>query len=655
MKPSARFFEGQKPPQIHIESMDNLDWYAEMKRRSFEGYSYGGTTFTGDQWWFYNHYPMMVSKLDKKGNPTDEFSMNYPFYSQDDDYLFKQMEEARQAKLDIFLFTGRGYGKTYLVTSVGAKLFYLRQESHGIISASGDDHADATWKKFRDSISGVNKLHPTWRLDLLTDNGKEIQSGEDVFEDNKWDTLKYSLMEKIVYDKKEGKTKGRRLDYQHLEEIGDWGGAATLKECIAASIGSWYVGSIKKARVFYTGTGGTVLSAEAKEICYNPDAYNLYKVKTWNERGTGIVIPAFKKYGGFWEKTGISDEVGAKADLDAKRALKKSDPDPTAYNKFIQEYPYNIDEMFTQSGANRFDQKILTTQHEMLENDIANRKGSYCNLHWRYEAGKKVGVDIEYINSGNVWLLEEPEKNAEGNVYPYLYVGGYDGIDVGKEDTSSGLGSQGSICIKKRLLSTNKTNNIYVCHHVDRPTVIDDLFDTCYKIMFLFQASVNIEDTKRGIVGHLKREKALRFLMKRPRLTMSDPNAEKETKLTGTTAIPKNFEYGENFLAKYIREFGRSLYYRPAVVDLRDFRMINRTAHDITVSMMMCEIGDDELMDRQVMVEKVAVVEPEYGYYTDKRTGRKKFGPLPKKTSEFNFKDKVSQLDFVNMMNNSEQ
>ncbi len=647
-RPVAKLFEARTPPVLPLTSQDNIDWYNEHIERCFDGYSFRGDRMTADQYWFYNFQPMSVALFDKQGKATGEFDISWPFWSQEDDYLFKQIEEAKADGKDTLLMTGRGYGKTYIVLSIGSKIFYLVDNSHGVISASGDDHATETWNKFRDGISAVNGMHPTLAKSLLIDNTQLIESGYERLFPIK-EIVVDARMEKKIYDKKPGKTKGRRLNFQHFEEIGDWGGAATLKECVAASEGSWKVGSIKKARVFYTGTGGTILSDQAKEIFYNPKTYNLYTVKNWSERGTAIMIPAFKKYGGYWEKTGISDEVGAEADIDRIREEKKQDPDPLSYNKFVQEYPKNPTEMFTRIGGNRFPREQLAKNLALLEQFPELRKGRFCNLHWRRKDGKIVGVDIEYNATGKTWLLEEPFLNGDGIAWPRLYVSGYDGIDVGSDEAMTNTGSQGSMCVKKRLLPGAGLSNVYVCFHVDRPAQVDELYEECAKIMWLFnlQRAVNIEDSKRGIVGFLKTRGWLDFLMKRPRLTLTDPTSDKESKLIGTTPTPKNFQYGEEFLIQHFKAYGDQECYIPGLRDAIDFSMDNRTIHDITVSRFMCELADDEFMDKMPVKPKVQENNDVYGYYTDGE-GKKRYGKIVKKIeSQFGFQSNEHQGDYL--------
>jgi hypothetical protein len=658
------FFEGRTPPNVPIESLDNIDWYNEQIAYCFEGREKGGTRITGDHYWFLNMWPIQRVIQDKYGNATNKFEFNYPLWCQDDDYVFKQIEEAQCGPGDkkaIFLFTGRGWGKSYLVVSIGGKIYYLTPRSHSVISASQSDHADETFTKMRECMDGVELLHPTLAHKRLYDSNDYIESGEELTIDGEKRRTGYrSKIEKVLYDKKPGKTKGKRLDFQQWEEAGDFGGAAPLRECIAASEGSWKVGSIYRCRVFYTGTGGTVKSAEARELFENPEAFNIYPVVEWENRKTGIVIPAYRKYGGFYEKDGISDIEGAKAHLMKIREEKKSDP--VAYRKFIQEFPFDPNELFQLSGTNNFDQEKLATQYVKIVNDPNYKLGKTGNLHWIINNGKITGVRWEDHKDGKMWKLEDPEKDASGSIYNNLYVGGYDGIDLGTEDTSTGKGSEGALAIKKRFLSGTKSNNVYVFYYHERPKDINEFYENVLKACWYWNlsgknedgditGSLNIEYSKIGIVGFFKSwgKGEMRWLMKRPRLSLSDPTSDKEsTKLIGTLPTVKNFENGELFLARYIRDYSEHLFYLPAINQLKDFSQQNRGKFDIAIAMEMAEFADDEYSERLVVKTKKPVTASNCGYYEDEN-GIMRFGELPNKNHEqMRFSVNEPMPDFIN-------
>ena len=648
------FFEGRTPPPVELASLESIEWHNEMIRRSFEGYSHGGHRITGDHWFFMNHFPMQRVIM-RNGKATRDFTFDMPFWSQEDDWVFKQFEEANQAGKAIFLFTGRGFGKTYMVASIPVKLYLFKMQSKSLITGSMDEHASETFDKVTEAVNGIDKLFPGFRLKRLVDTPKLIKAGEVVYSTTpngqriKDTNRTGGEIKKIIYDKKPGKSKGKRIDFQQFEEAGDWTGAASLRECIGASEGSWKVGGIVRCRVFYTGTGGTIKSLEAKELFYNPDAFDIYPVTHWNERKTGIVIPAYKKYGGTWETDGISDTIEATKQLEKIRADKK--PDPIAYRKHIQEYPFTPEELFTVMGGNNFDQDKLAEQYIRIKNNIDQQKGEFGDLYWKRKNGKIVGVEWRAEPNGPMWMLEPPEVMTDGEVYPNLYVAGYDGIDLGEQDTASGKGSQGAIAVKKRLLSTLKTNNTYVFFYHARPSDVDILYEGCLKISWFYNLLINIEDSKRGIVGYFKVKNQFHRFMKRPRLTLSDPTAGvNKTTLIGVTPVAKNFEYGETFLARYIKDFCENMYYIPAIEQARDFSMEWRGSFDIIMAMFMAELGDDELMDKMIIPPKPEHTSHEMGYYTDAK-GIKVWGKIPKKEEhidQFNFGKNAIGYDVIN-------
>lgn len=608
---NPKFLEGQTPPPVDINSMENIDWYNEQIDRCFEGFSYRGTRITGDYYWYLNFFPIVALKLDKYGNPTNQPDFFYPYVSQQDDYLFKQIEEADQANMNTLLVTARGYGKTFGMISIPAKYYYLKRLSDNILSSSQDEHIAKSFNMLKLSMEELERRHPTLRQKRLYDNDEAIEAGEEIIENGEKKKVgSRSQIRKIVFDRKAGKTRGSRPTTHLYEEIGAWNGAAKLKDCYNASVGSYKRGSIWTCRVFFIGTGGEMKSGgseDAKSMFWDPEAYNIYPVREWHNRPSGIFIPAYKKYSGFWEQTGISREEEAKAHLEMEREKKKSDK--KAYEQFKQEYPFDPDEAFMLNGSNNFDQEKIIDQILNINHKPEFNRGVMGYLHWKYESGQIVGTEFEPNPDGNIWMLEPPEKNKKGELYNNLYVAGYDGIDVGQEDTASGKGSRGALCVKKRMLSSGKLHNAYVCFLVERPKDINDYYEDCRKVSWHYNAKINIEDTKRGIVGHFVRHHEFSRFYKRPKLTLSDPEKGKST-LIGVTNAPKNYEYGELFLSKFIKSYIENLFYLPALEELRDFRMDMRTKFDIVVAMMMAELADEDMIDQQIYVESDFDVPP---------------------------------------------
>lgn len=655
---SSKFLEGQTPPPIDINSLENIDWYNEQIDRCFNGYSYKGSRITGDYYWYLNFFPIVALKLDKYGNPTNHPDYFFPYVSQEDDYLFKQIEEADNERMNTLLITARAYGKTFSMISIPAKYYFLQRNSDNILSSSQDDHVSKSYRMLKLSIDELEKRHPTLRQKRLYDNDDILESGEEIIEKGEKKKVgNRSQIRKIVFDRKAGKTRGSRPTTHLYEEIGAWSGAAKLRDCYNASVGSYKRGSIWTSRVFFIGTGGEMKSGgseDAKEMFWNPEAFNIYPVKQWHERKSGIFIPAHHKYSGFWEKTGISQKEEAKEHLLAERERLKGDK--KSFEQFTQEYPFDPDEAFMLNGSNNFDQARITEQLLNIAHKPEYKRGKMGKMSWRYLNGEIISSEFTPDENGNVWMLEPPEKNKLGELYQNLYIAGYDGIDVGQEDTQSGKGSRGAFTVKKRMLSSTKTNNIYVCFLVERPDDINEFYETCRMLSWYFNCKINIEDTKRGIVGHFIRHNEYNRFLKRPKITLSDPENGKST-LIGVTAVTKNFEYGELFMSKYIKAFCENIFYLPALEDLRDFRMDLRTKFDIAIAMFMTEIADEELMKLEVYCDSDQAMVPvtTIGFYYDEY-GNPHYGKIPQPYDDlFPEPTNNGSLLYVDMVNNSSE
>lgn len=660
-----QMLEGRITPQdrgLHPESQDSIDWWNEQLRRSYEGYEYGGHRVTGDFYWYTNFFP--IQRLVQKGNANSGTVWDLPWPSQEDDWLCKQFEEAEQDNKFVMFFTARGYGKTFLVISVGGKLYFTRPNSHSVFSASSENHIKETYNnKMLNCIDEMNKRYSgTLSKNTFKRDDTDIESGiEHINEKGEKVNIGFkSRCERIIYGPREGATKGRRPDFQLFEEVGDWSGAAKLKECNAASRGAFMRGSLKTCRVFYIGTGGQMAaggSRHARDMFNNPDAFNIYPIQEWKGKKTAIFISSDRKREGFWEKTGVSDRAGAKADIEKMREQAKSDP--LTYFRLLQEYPLNPDECFLVQGANIFPQHIIA--HQLVQSDEGlgpkTKEGKPLpergRLEWNYESATSnriVGVRFVADPNGKIKIVEHPQLDSVGMPYRNLYVGGYDGIDIGASDSESGKGSAGSIHIKKRFLNAQSTHNLYVAEYCDRPDDVEENYENCLKLSWYYGCEINIEFTRVGIVNYFRaRGQAFRF-MKRPTITSGDTEYGVEKKnhnLIGTPMTEKIRVYGEQALARYMKEFGAQFWFYEALEEMRDYTPEEKGLYDRIVSLIMCEIADDEIMMLSVKETRSEEQIQHFGWYTD-AAGNRVYGVKPGQQGEelFTVRDVDGHLAF---------
>ena len=652
-------------------SPDNLAFYDE---HAF-GYGQEGRTLlsqgqqyrmTADHYWFLNFCPIKLN-LPGKNQP----GYGFPLWCQGDDYVFKQLEEAQQAQMPVMLFTGRGYGKTVIALSLTHKQYFLVDRSHCVISASQDAHANSAWQVFKDGVDGTEELHPTLRQKRLKDDQSFLRAGEKIYEGDVEKTVgSLAQAEKIIYANNPGKTKSRRLDGQHFEEAGDWLGAP-LDECVAASEGTWRIGGIWKPKfIIFTGTGGTIRSRQAKEMFMDPLTYGIYPVTQHDGRKTGIFMPTYSKYGGFYEQTGpvkiverelsgmptgktyeaglvtlsgVCDEAGAKAELELQRERRKGNA--KILDKFTQEYPFTVDECFRQSGASVFQRHLLSLQKTELtvlqkyEAPVGGHAPERGDLIWlRNQTGRKTGVRFVRSTTGKILIWEHPPMNERGELTQMrnAYIGGLDSIDQSKEDSIGKDGSKLCLLIKKRQGSIQEIGNVYVCAYADRPEGnVEEAYDNVLKVLTYYNCRVNIEYTKLLIVPYFKQHKEYWRFIQRPKVAQSDKNhGSQNTTLIGTQMSEPIRIYGTGKIKQYIEQSWMQLYFVELIDQLLEYTVENKTKFDWVIAMMLCEIADEDMAE--LIPEKVKAVETVklYGYYTDPYTGYQKYGELPGQGAE---------------------
>lgn len=632
-----KFFAGRKPPEEGLESPAMQEFYAEHIDRALNGYSHGGHQMTGDHYWYLNFWPIRLNLPDPNGGPLPIESLDYPLWSQADDYVFKQIEEARLEGLMTMLFTGRGFGKTYGISSINGKGYVLNELWKGVFSAAVDKHVNNTWDYFQESLTEMEERHPFLRRNRLLNSQSMIKAGTITYPGGMQKIKQAGQVEKILYDKEPGKTRGRRLNFQLFEEAGDWTCPASLKECILASLGSWRVGKILKVRAFIIGTGGSVKSKQAEELFYNPDAFSIYPVRTWENRKTGIFMPAMEKLGGFYEKTGgIPQREEAEKWLDEER--EKLAGDPQAQKRFIQEFPKTPREAFEQSGAAWFNRTILASQltELLVKNPQAQAKRGHLV---RYEEGSTKRIRFVEDPEGPFWIGEQPPCDPETGKPVSMrnaYIAGLDSIDQSKLDSASPDGSKLACLVKKRQGSVTQTGNCYVAAYVARPDgPVEIAYDNVLKLLEWYDCDVNLEYSKISIVPFFRSKGAYHRFIKRPKNFLSDKEKEKfNTELIGTPMNDWVKNYGINKIRSYVEQCGNLITMVPLLEQLIEYQPEFQTEFDWVVAMMLAEIADEDMAD--LLPEVVAPPKPwrKFGYYTDPATGRKKRGVIPNREAK---------------------
>jgi hypothetical protein len=558
---------------------------------------------------------------------------------------------------------------SFIIDSIVDRAYRLFPNSHCIVSSTNEEMTNEAWRKVDECMEAVEKLHRTLKHKRIDGGNSDslIQSGETIIlSDGTSESRGYlSKIEKVLYGIRPGKTRGKRPDWQHIEEFAAFPPShqkGSLKRCIAESRGSWWVGgSVKKCTVLYTGTGGSVENDEAEDIFLNPTAYTIEPTYDW-DKTCGIFIPTHLKRSGTWEETGCPDIQTASDEVDVERQAAMSDPE--GYTSLIQEFPKTLKEVFMRRGSNIFNQNKLAeqrvrlsgTQADLITEGIPIPERGFLDWIKEEHTHKILGVKWNPSNMGDFDILEHPHwvttlnENERGVKLKDLYVAGCDSIDQGNKDsahaTDSLKGSELAILVKKRILDGSYfsgTSNRYVAKYRKRSDDVRDDHDNALKLAIYYNAPVNIEYTKIGIVSHFRARGYYDLLMKRPTIARGDADPNKISNLIGTQASTPMIDHMDNKTKEYIDDNYDQMFFTDQLEQCQNYNREDRTKFDLVIAMGLCELADEDKLGSLV---KPKLKEEDsfqaFGYFTDPTTGYKKFGVLP--SQNLNTDSKESML-----------
>ena len=244
--------------------------------------------------------------------------------------------------------------------------------------------------------------------------------------------------------------------------------------------------------------------------------------------------------------------------------------------------------------------------------------------------------------NGNIEIIEHPYRGKDGKTkFNDLYVAGIDSVDQGQLDsTTSKNRSSLAMLVKKRMVDGeyfSQTSNIYVAKYIGRSLDVRDDYEESLKLALYYNAKVNIEYTRIGIIHYYREKKQWKLFMKRPAIARSNAGSAdleyikrlREQTLIGTTTTPVVIDHQDGKIKEYTRDFCHQIYFTDLLEQLRDYQREDRTKYDLVVAMGLCEIADEDLMSIPAKESNLPSKElKKFGYYIDHR-GVKRFGELP--------------------------
>lgn len=636
----------KKMPKVHPDSYDMQMYYKKIYQAVTEGLHVDGEYFNPIFMFWMLIFVFEIPTYDKNNNPvTGEFEIGRPIYSTIDRYIFDNVWKAHKQRKYTALMSGRGIGKSFITVCITAWYYMLFDEQEIIISGTSEDIMIEAWSKVRGTLKFIESQFKGLKQKRITDSNKKIEAGEIYYDEYGEKDVRGSAntISRIVYGDNPNSTRGRRPHFQHVEEFAAFPAhpsIGSLKNAIGQSKGSWIIqGSMKKAYVMYTGTGGSVNNKDAEDIFMNPDGFNILSVQEWGDKfhpdqKTGLFIPSPLKYGGTWEHYGTPDvELATSLMLLNREAIKS---DHVAYIQELQEFPITLDEVFLRKGTNIFNQDKIAEQIVRVKT-ASKKPWKEGELEYIIEGDQIVGVKFVERAGGKIIIIEEPTRAKSGVDFKNLYVGGVDGIDQGNNDSLGNDRSKLACAIKKRIPDTifSGTSNVYVAFYNERSDDVRWDYENVLKLAIYYNAKINVEYTKIGIVAFFREKKQFFRLLKRPSLAIgANISGSKASMLIGTPATTHIIDHQDEKIKEYIDDYYHQIGYLPLLEQLKDYSREDRTKYDLVIAMGLAELADEDYIGKPAKEDYASSSELEiWGTYRD-ASGAKRWGVIPTKSDE---------------------
>lgn len=633
-------------------------WKEQYKRCKY-GMTSHGYTITGDNYFFLNFYQLPVIDQDEAaGSGTED---NFPNFMASQYMFFHYLQMCRVLRRNACLMKARSIGFSEIMASIAARMYTAIKKSRTLITCFKDVYLKGTFSKVDHALTFLNMNADGFFKPRLKDTTLEIKSGFQVKKDGQFVDDGWQSVVKGILADKPSKIRGDRVDLLIYDEAGSWNDLTTA---VVQGRALCEVQGIIRGIQVYGGTGGDIGPAleGLKKIYYNPKSYKVLPFRhSWTQDGavaeTGFFIPYFlqslnPKY---MDSRGVCNQTEYKKLLTKERNELLSVPDD--YVKHCAEYCWNAEEAFTLEGQNKFNKTIIANQLANIRLHKIGPKPQVGLLDYTYKNNKHTLDNVDGFRwipgAGKVQILEHPvwsplykeqidkqKKEAEEQGLEFtpqtyqemndMYVAGIDGIDIGANQTSKETRDPSDFCIviKKRAFGMNEPQ--YVAMYKDRPANIREAYKIAMCMCRYYNAKINIEATRMGMVTWARENKCLQYFMKRPRATLTDIKYG-TTKQYGTPATKAIIEQQTDLIADFVEDYGHTIWFEEMLEQLNNYNDENKTKFDIIASLGMVELADQELSGRQpTKVDKEVEEFQDIGYYIDEK-GYRHFGAIPKK------------------------
>lgn len=625
----------------------NQFWKQEYEKCR-NGMTVHGYTITGPNYFFLNYFQLDDNRVKKAGAGRNTIFPRFKTYQYE---FFHYYELCRIYGYNCSMLKNRGCGFSYIVASILDSTYSCYPNSNCVISAYLQSYVDDTMDKVTVGLDFLNES---------TDGGffkaRQVENNSTTRKASYYKIIDGQKVEVGFKSKISGKVadnsrkvRGDRTNVLVQEEAGS---NPILEESVIKGEELVRPGGNRIGVQVIGGTGGDIQGADGlRKIYEEPKTFNVLPFRhnyTPDKEYvlSNFFIPAYKTLDlpEYVDNRGWCDEDKAKEYYNKQRDLKAKTP--SALIKYCAEQCFTAEEALALEGQNKFNRTLLANQiaymrthrDEIVKDEDGREHPAvpeikHGELKFRYKNNSEgiklaniAGVDFIEGQSGSIHILEPPLVKPIQN----LYVAGIDAIDIGQEQTSDATIDPSKFCIiiYKRAYGIDAPKP--VAYYLERPEKIDKAFQTALKLIYWYNARVNIEATRLSCWNYAKARGYAQYFMFRPRATYMDMNA-RHSRTIGTPATPTIIDHQNDLIANYIEEFCDQIWFSELLNQLSRYSLEHKTKFDMVAAFAMALLADEELKG---VIPKESEEETDtwqdVGYYYDDN-GVRRFGVIPKK------------------------
>lgn len=641
------------------------DYWREQYRRCRDGYSVNGYTITGDNYFFLNFYTLpIVDKNKKSGAGTSD---DFPTFFVSQYTFFHYYEMAKRLHLHCALMKARSIGFSEINAAIATNMFITVRQSFTIITCYDDKKLKRTYRKFTHALTFLDSKTDggMFRLRQLEDSALTKKSGRYEYINGQKVPAGFQSTVTGVNGSDPGNIRGDRVDLIIYDEAGSW---PDLTTAVIQGQELVEVQGIPRGIMMFGGTGGDKgKNLEGlRTIYYEPQAFKVLPYRhSYSQTGETVITAFFIPYYAqsldpdFMDPRGVCYEDKFKEVLQEER--NKLAKIPSEYAKKCAERCWNAEEAFNLEGDNKFNKINIAEQLARIRALKQCPPIDTGYLEYAFKDGKHSVENINGFkwipnNQGKIKILEHPlwhlspiEENGKVVWTPpadkirNLYVIGIDGIDIGKAQTSEYTKDPSDFCLVVFKRAYGMQEPQFVAMYKDRPNDVRECYKIAIKLAQYYNATINIEATRQGIIPYARERKLLNLFMKRPRATLSDSMIN-TNKQYGTPATPAIIGHQTDLIADYINDYCHLIWFDNMLDEFNRYTDENKRKFDIVAAAAMALLADEELqgtIPKSVQVKKDSWTD--IGYYTDE-LGRRRYGPLPKENNQILVNNNFGQL-----------